>query len=48
MPPTDMFYGDRSGGVTDPAGNHWYIATHVEDVGDAKLQKRATEMFKVG
>src|SRR5579871_3940150 len=26
-PVTDMPYGERSGGVLDPAGNHWYIAT---------------------
>ncbi len=26
--PADMFYGDREGSVKDPAGNHWYIATH--------------------
>lgn len=25
--PTDMPYGERSGGVMDPAGNHWYLAT---------------------
>jgi uncharacterized glyoxalase superfamily protein PhnB len=48
MEPTDMFYGDRSGGVTDPAGNQWYIGTHIEDVSDAELHKRASEMFKVG
>src|ERR1035437_3384908 len=23
--PKDQFYGDRSGGVTDPCGNHWEI-----------------------
>jgi uncharacterized glyoxalase superfamily protein PhnB len=23
-----MDYGDREGGVTDPSGNQWYIATH--------------------
>ncbi|MGB7999684.1 MAG: VOC family protein [Anaerobacillus sp.] len=23
----DMPYGERSGGVVDPHGNHWYIAT---------------------
>lgn len=23
----DMPYGERSGGVQDPTGNHWYIAT---------------------
>ncbi len=30
--PTDQFYGDRSAGVRDSAGNLWWIATHVEDV----------------
>lgn len=25
--PADQFYGERSGGVKDPFGNHWYIAT---------------------
>ncbi|RKN85570.1 VOC family protein [Paenibacillus ginsengarvi] len=25
--PADMPYGERSGGVRDPFGNHWYIAT---------------------
>src|SRR5579872_643728 len=26
--PRDQEYGERSGGVKDPAGNYWYIATH--------------------
>ncbi|HLG15182.1 MAG TPA: VOC family protein [Blastocatellia bacterium] len=30
--PRDEPYGDRVGGVTDPAGNTWYIATHIKDV----------------
>ncbi len=30
--PADQPYGDRSGGVTDPFGNKWYIATHVKDM----------------
>jgi PhnB protein len=30
--PADHPYGDRSGGVTDPFGNTWYIATHIKDV----------------
>ena len=25
--PAEMAYGERSAGVQDPAGNHWYIAT---------------------
>jgi PhnB protein len=46
MEPSDMFYGDRSGGVTDPAGNQWHIGTHVEDVSPAELKKRAREYMK--
>ena len=34
--PKDQPYGDRSGAVTDPFGNQWYIATHVRDVGATK------------
>jgi uncharacterized glyoxalase superfamily protein PhnB len=44
--PTDQFYGDRSGGVKDPSGNHWHIATHKEDVAMPELKKRAEAMFK--
>jgi PhnB protein len=46
MEPADMFYGDRSGGVTDAAGNRWHIGTHIEDVSPAELKKRATEFMK--
>jgi uncharacterized glyoxalase superfamily protein PhnB len=38
--PTDQFYGDRSGGVRDPCGNLWWIATHIEDVPPAELKRR--------
>jgi PhnB protein len=31
-PIADMPYGDRMGGVTDPFGNEWYIATHMKDM----------------
>jgi uncharacterized glyoxalase superfamily protein PhnB len=44
--PSDQFYGDRSGGVRDPAGNRWFIATHIEDVPPPELKKRATEFLK--
>ena len=46
MEPSDQFYGDRSGGVKDPAGNQWHIGTHVEDVAPAELKKRAVEFMK--
>ena len=38
--PNDEFYGDRAAGITDPAGNTWWIATHVEDVSDEEAMKR--------
>ena len=46
MEPTDQFYGDRSSSVMDPAGNRWFIATHIEDVSPAELKKRAAEFMK--
>jgi uncharacterized glyoxalase superfamily protein PhnB len=46
MEPANMFYGDRTGGVKDAAGNHWHIGTHVEDVAPAELKKRAAEFMK--
>ena len=40
MEPADQFYGDRNAGVQDPWGNNWWIATHLEDVDAAELQRR--------
>jgi len=39
-PVTDQFWGDRMGSVIDPFGHKWSIATHVEDVSPADMQKR--------
>jgi PhnB protein len=41
QPVKDQFYGDRTGGISDPFGHLWYIATHKEDVSPEELQKRA-------
>ena len=38
--PADMPYGERSGGVVDPTGNHWYIATQTEVLDRAELDRR--------
>ncbi|MGI0000076.1 MAG: VOC family protein, partial [Nitrososphaeraceae archaeon] len=46
MEPKDQFYGDRSGGVKDPCGNHWFIATHKEDLTKDELDKRAEDYIK--
>jgi PhnB protein len=40
-PVENQFYGDRTGGITDPFGHVWYVATHVEDVPPDELQRRA-------
>jgi PhnB protein len=40
-PLENQFYGDRMGGLTDPFGHAWHIATHIEDVSPEELQKRA-------
>ena len=44
QPVTNQFYGDRSGGVEDPFGHSWYVATHVEDVSPEEMQKRMAAM----
>lgn len=39
-PLKDQFYGDRTGGIVDPFGHRWYVATHKEDVAPEELKKR--------
>ena len=39
--PTDQFYGERSAGLIDDWGNHWYIATYTEDLTPEELSARA-------
>jgi uncharacterized glyoxalase superfamily protein PhnB len=41
MEPKDHFYGDHAGAVKDPAGNAWWVATHVEEVAQDELERRA-------
>jgi PhnB protein len=36
----DQFYGERNGAVVDAWGNHWYIATHTEDLTTEELMSR--------
>jgi PhnB protein len=44
--PKDQFYGDRHGGVTDPTGNCWWIATHIEDVSAEEMKRRSEAFMK--
>nr|MBA3350013.1 VOC family protein [Actinomycetota bacterium] len=39
----DQFYGDRSGGFEDPFGHRWSVATHIEDVSEDEMARRAAE-----
>jgi uncharacterized glyoxalase superfamily protein PhnB len=40
----NKFYGDRTAGVRDAAGNDWWMATHVEDVPQEELERRMAAM----
>jgi PhnB protein len=46
MPAADQFWGDRFGRVTDPFGNFWSIATHIENVRPAEMKKRSKAAAK--
>ena len=48
MPIADMFWGDRYGKITDPFGQQWGIATHIEDVKPEELEKRQKAFFSKG
>ena len=43
MPIEDMFWGDRFGGVMDPFGHAWQIATHKEDLSEEEIAERAKD-----
>lgn len=43
IPVEDAEDGDRRGGVTDPFGHVWHIATHAEGISRPELQKRYGE-----
>jgi PhnB protein len=45
--PADTFYGDRSGGVADPSGNQWYIATRMENLSHEEMTRRAQAAGKL-
>lgn len=48
MPASDMFWGDRYGGVTDPYGHEWSFCTHIQDMTDEEITKAGQEMFAGG
>jgi PhnB protein len=40
----DQFYGDRSGQFLDPWGHRWNVASHIEDLDLAEIERRAAQM----
>jgi PhnB protein len=44
-PVEDAFWGDRHGKVTDPFGLQWGVATHIEELSDEEMAKRAAAFF---
>jgi PhnB protein len=45
MPPSDAFWGDRYGKVTDPFGHSWAIMTHIKDLSPEEIEKASNEHF---
>jgi PhnB protein len=45
-PVENQFYGDRAGTLRDPFGHTWTIATHVEDIAPAELERRAAKAMQ--
>ncbi|KUM52574.1 VOC family protein [Rheinheimera sp. EpRS3] len=46
MAVADQFWGDRSGCLQDPFGHRWMVSTHIEDVPEEEMAKRAAQMFR--
>jgi len=42
MPPQDMYWGDRFCKLTDPFGHKWMMSSHVEDVPQEEIARRAS------
>jgi uncharacterized glyoxalase superfamily protein PhnB len=45
MPLADHFWGDRAGGIVDPFGHQWIVATRIDDPSPEELKRRAAAMF---
>ena len=44
-PVHDQFYGDRAGTLQDPFGHVWTIGTHKEDLSEAELSQRMSDLM---
>jgi PhnB protein len=47
-PPSDAFYGERSGTVRDPFGHEWNLGHEIEKVEPEEMQRRYTKLMNEG
>jgi len=47
-PPTDEFYGERSGRLRDPFGYEWLVGHSLEELSPAEMLRRFTALFTAG
>jgi PhnB protein len=45
MPLANQFWGDRYGQIVDPFGHSWALLSHVEDVPQQEMERRANAVF---
>ncbi len=45
MPLMDAFWGDRAGGLVDPFGYRWSLATHIKDLSDEEIEEGSKAAF---
>jgi PhnB protein len=41
----DAFWGDRAGGIVDPFGHRWSLATHIKDLSREEIDEGAKAAF---
>ena len=46
-PPKNEPHGDRASTLRDPFGHRWFVATPIEEVSAAEVQKRIGDGFKI-
>jgi PhnB protein len=47
-PVENQFYGDRSGQFEDPFGHRWNVGSHIEDVPEDEMMRRAEQAMSQG
>ena len=46
IPLANFFWGERYGSLRDPFGHHWALASRIEDLTPAEIQRRARELYQ--